>query len=595
MNALPQTIGNETDTKLCRSAPLLHISEQKLRTVNDLLGALSGDKQHAMLRTTAGHIATFLNVPVEKLEIDALIGIVPEFRVCLKQQRYKRNAANSYCNYAGMLLRKARQLGWVESNAEVPKEWAQIQSATHHLKGASGIVNFAIRRGKTPATFTDDDLNSWGQMMLAQDKCYEYIHRLPQDFRRELNKAGLSDKIPGIFRHWKPATTYFVPLGSFPLGVRQEVEEILRWRQAPYVQTRRKKRLRAISARNLEHAITRFYGFLVNIRPALAPATPADDVSKLRSLLDFFTPDRVSAYVDWRLNLRRGKGRSVVAQLGAVCSALKEYPKYKGVDFIWFDDLLRGIPYEPESNRRERKERKYLPYDTLAQIPGRIRALRNKSANKATEEEFARLLHDELVIQWLLILPWRQRNIRECRIGRKSDGANLFRAEIEQWDTVAKPKWVQEELRSNPRAKFWQYHFREDETKNGREVRSILPRRLVPLLEEYLERARPLLLGGTDPGTLFLNEDGARIKENIIIALVSKLTLRYGGRRVTPHIFRDIWAYWWLSSHPEDYLTVSKKLWHRNIQTTLRIYGCKFDESQADCRVEEWLDPSNGA
>lgn len=145
---------------------------------------------------------------------------------------------------------------------------------------------------------------------------------------------------------------------------------------------------------------------------------------------------------------------------------------------------------------------------------------------------------------------------------------------------------MQEKLRANPREQFWQYHFREEETKNGREVRSILPRRLVPLLEEYLEQARPLLLNGTDPGTLFLNEDGARFKENTMIALVSKLTLRHGGRR-------DIWAYWWLSSQPEDYLTVSKKLWHRNIQTTLRIYGCKFDESQADCRVEESLDARN--
>jgi integrase len=327
----------------------------------------------------------------------------------------------------------------------------------------------------------------------------------------------------------------------------------------------------------------------VNVRPKLALGAVADN-GKLHALLDLVTVDRVSAYVDWRLNLRKGKGRSVVVQLGALCSALKEHPNYKGVDFSWLDDLLRGIPYEAESSRRERKERKYLPYDTLAQTPGQIRAVRNKLAKASYE--FARLLHDELVIQWLLILPWRQRNIRECRIGLKSNGANLFKAEIEQWDSVAKPKWVQEELRSNPRAKFWQYHFREDETKNGREVRSILPRRLIPLLEEYLEHARPLLLNGTDPGRLFLNEDGAPFKENTIIALIEKLTLRYGRRRVTPHIFRDIWAYWWLSSHPEDYLTVSKKLWHRNIQTTLRIYGCKFDESQADCRVEEWLDGS---
>lgn len=589
MNALPQPIGNKTDAGLRSSAPLVHISGQKLRTVNDLLASLSVDTQLPMLRTTAGHIATFLNVPVEKLEIEALIGVVPEFRAYLKKQRYKRNAANSYCNYAGVLLRKARELGWVESNAQVPKDWEEILSAVRSLKGARGIVNFAIRRCKTPATLTDDDLSRWGHMMLEQGKCYEYIHRLPQDFRRELNKAELANKIPGIFVDWKPSSTYFVPLCNLPSGLRQEVEEMLRWRQAPYVQTRRKKRLRAISARNLKNTIERFYGFIVNVRPTLAVDRIADD-EKIDTLLDLVTPDRVDAYVDWRLNLRKGKGRSVVVQLGALCSALKEHPNYKEINFTWLDDLLRGIPYEAESRRRERKERKYLPYDTLAQVPGQIRAMRNKSP-KITYE-FARLLQDELVIQCLLILPWRQRNIRECRIGRKSDGANLFKSEIEQWDSVAKPTWVKEELRSNPRAKFWQYHFREDETKNGREVRSILPRRLVPLLEEYLEQARPLLLNGTDPGTLFLNEDGARLKENTIIALVSKLTLRYGGRRVTPHIFRDIWAYWWLSSHPEDYLTVSKKLWHRNIQTTLRIYGCKFDESQADCRVEEWLDGS---
>jgi integrase len=589
MNALPQTIGNQVDAALPDSSPVLRISDQKLATLHDLLAALWGDKQLSMLRTTAGHISGFLNLPLENIAIDALVGIVPEFRAYLKQKRYKPNSANGYCNFAGMMLRKARELGWVESNAEVPKEWTQILSAVSSLKGARGIVNFAIRRGKNPATFTDDDLNSWAHMMLTQGKCYQYIRRLPMDFRRELHEAGLASNVSGIFRHWKTALPYFVPLCSFPAELRQEVEELLRWRQAPYVQTRRKKRLRAISARNLENAITRFYGFLVNVRPGLAPATPADDVRRVHLLLDLVTPDRVNAYVDWRLNVRNGKGRSVVVQLGALCSALKEHPNYKGGGFTWLDDLIRGIPYEPESSRRERKERKYLPYDTLAQIPGRIRAVRKKSAKQGSEE-IARLLHDELVIQWLLILPWRQRNIRECRMGRKSDGANLFKAEIEQWDTVAKPRWVQEKLRMNPREQFWQYHFREEETKNGREVRSILPRRLVPLLEEYLEQARPLLLNSTDPGTLFLNEDGACFKENTIIALVSKLTLRHGARRVTPHIFRDIWAYWWLSTHPEDYLTVSKKLWHRNIQTTLRIYGCKFDESQADCRVEEWLD-----
>ena len=465
-------------------------------------------------------------------------------------------------------------------------------SAVSKLKGARGIINFGIARGKSPSNFNDDDLNNWAHMMLAQGKCYEYIRRLPHDFRRVLLKAGLAEKIPGIFRNWKPAPPYFVPLRMFPPELRQEVLALLKWKQAPYVQTRRKKRLRPISARNLQNVITRLYGFVVNVRPQLEDSAVTTEPRVIRTLSDLVTLDSISAFTDWWLNVRHGKGRSLVVKWGMLCAALKEHPSYKDHEFGWFDDLIMGIPFEPESSRRERKERKYLPYETVADIPRLIREKR-KDAAKIGAAELAYVVHDALVMQWLVVLPWRQRNIRECRIGLKSEAVNLFKAEIEQWDTVAKPTWVAEKLRLNPREQFWQYHFREDETKTAREVRSILPRRLVPLLEEYLDHHRPLLIKGDDPGTLFVNRDGVPLTDHRMVSLVSRLTLRHAGRRVTPHIFRDIWAYWWLASHPEDYLTVSKKLWHRNIQTTLRIYGCKFDESQADCRVEEWLDNHN--
>src|SRR5579859_7910492 len=64
--------------------------------------------------------------------------------------------------------------------------------------------------------------------------------------------------------------------------------------------------------------------------------------------------------------------------------------------------------------------------------------------------------------------------------------------------------------------------------------------------------------------------------------------MRYTGRRVNPHLLRDIFAVKWLEDHPEDYLTLSKILWHRNIQTTLQIYGAGFDESHGARRVDDW-------
>jgi len=46
----------------------------------------------------------------------------------------------------------------------------------------------------------------------------------------------------------------------------------------------------------------------------------------------------------------------------------------------------------------------------------------------------------------------------------------------------------------------------------------------------------------------------------------------------------------WLDHHPDDYLTISKLLWHQDLVTTLQVYGRNFDESHAVCcRMEAWL------
>jgi hypothetical protein len=217
-----------------------------------------------------------------------------------------------------------------------------------------------------------------------------------------------------------------------------------------------------------------------------------------------------------------------------------------------------------------------------------IRARRQEIVDPYSRKA-AFLVHDELLFMWLVTLVWRQRNIRECQIGH-----NVFKAQIPVLVDIAVPRWAQERLSANPREEFWQFHFREDETKMHREVQSILPRRLVPLLDMYLENYRPLLLRGFDPTNLFLNRRGHPLDAHQFTNLVSNLTVRYGHRRVTPHVVRDIFAYSWLEHHPEDYLTLSKALWHKDIKTTLLIYGCKFDESHGLRRVEEWLD-SRGA
>ena len=45
---------------------------------------------------------------------------------------------------------------------------------------------------------------------------------------------------------------------------------------------------------------------------------------------------------------------------------------------------------------------------------------------------------------------------------------------------------------------------------------------------------------------------------------VGELTLRYAGRRVTPHVVRDIFIASFLKDNPEQYETAAKILWHAN-------------------------------
>ncbi|HWR14145.1 MAG TPA: hypothetical protein VN577_04925 [Terriglobales bacterium] len=293
----------------------------------------------------------------------------------------------------------------------------------------------------------------------------------------------------------------------------------------------------------------------------------------------------MSAFVDWALNVRNMRSNSV-SKLSMLYAAVRHYPALKGIDFKWFSVLLRELPPDEKDGRKERRAARLVPYDVLAGVPKQIRQLRDRGCSDARQLSW--LCHDELLIALLVTLAWRQRNIRECRIG-DPETSNIFYASLPPLVHLAKATWVEEALAQNPHQPFWQFHFREAETKTGHEVRGILPLNLVHILEEYLRDHRPNLIGSIDPGTLFLNRRGGALDLAKTTNLVAQRFYQFTGHRVTPHLVRDILAYAWLDQHSEDYLTVSKVLWHQDINTTLRIYGRDFDESNGVCRIDEWL------
>lgn len=556
---------------------------RSLNTVQDVLDVLPKNKLRGCLYTAANHVSKVLNVSLDQLAIDSLIDLPHTFKLYLKERRYKANSIRCYVGFAKLLVKKAKELGWTTDRAEVPEPWRQIFAAVKH-NGCARVVRYAVRLGISPVTFSDDDLRAWGDTLLA-DKCsYKYVECLKRRFRRSIAKGHLGTKLPQLSLVSRRAAQYGVALRSFPSTLRLEAEALLMWKQAEFAPGRpQRSHHRAVTAWRLKSCIEQLYGFVTIVNNGNGSTTQEVSESHTNDLPALISQSNVIAWVSWRINERKNSASGVTCDLGLLHAAMRYYPKYKAYDFRWFDELISQLPKDPESMLVERKTRKYVPYEVLADIPRKLHEER-KEIRAHGSKQLAWLVHDELLMRWLVTLVWRQRNIRECRIGR-----NLFKGPIPPFVTVAKPKRVEETLAMEPGAEVWQFYFREAETKNGREVRAFLPRQLINPLEEYLEHFRPVLLQGRDPGTLFLNRVGEPLTSEGFRSSVVNLTFRYTQRMVTPHICRDILAYKWLDDHPEDYLTLSKILWHRSINTTLQKYGRRFDESNGVRKLEEWL------
>jgi hypothetical protein len=517
-----------------------------------------------------------MNKAVGELSIDVLADVRSPFSDYLKQRRYAANTIRTYRQNTQRLVRWAEQLGWVSAKQSVEAAWKPFLDALAGVPRANtSIIFHAIQHHKFPSEFTVADLEDWGEAMLRAGRQYRTVRSGKSNFRRALANAGLDCLLP----KFKPApikSAYRVPASELPEPLRSEVRELLVWKQAKYAKGRPQwTRHRPVSAKLLESNICRLFGFASNI----------GNFKDVTSLCSLFTELIVSSFIEWGLN-ERGLSRSSLLRLSMLYGAMRHHPKYKDQDFGWFSTLFDEVPADDRSVVEEKKAKKSVPYQDLCRIPGAIRVARMKLSHD--DVKASRLVHDELLMLWLTTLPWRQRNIRECRIGDPAT-ANLFIAPLPPFIHVAKPKWVEEALESNPKREFWQFYFREDETKIGQKVRGILPRRLIPLLEEYLADHRPRLVSKEDPGTLFVNEDGGEVDYQIMTYHVSEIVLKHAGRRMPPHLFRDAFAYAYLNAHSEDYLTLSKVLWHKTIQYTLSVYGRNFDESNGVRRVDEWL------
>ena len=549
-------------------------------TLHDLMVLLEKNppKHYRMLRSTAAVVAAkFFNLSLEAITLDRVAEMRGQFRRRLEAEKYTENSVRSYVNYVRILIRISRNLGW-RPGQNLPQEWQRILPLARKRKCAD-IVHYLAQTTKSPKDVTINEMEEWLDVRLQEGLKYNGQRDKKNRFWRLLKDCGWHANLPiSIVR----VASYGIRLDQCPEPLKSEVTALLKWKTEPFAYKRLPGfQVRQVTAEVIEETFCRLLGFAVKIR----------GLSEINSLSQLIKEEIVADYVNWCVNERGVKGESLQKRLGVVDAALRQHPSFPSSDLGWLKDLVKSVPMEPESERRMRKTKKYLEYSVIETIPRKIRADRVLAA-KDQPKEVTRLAMEELLIKWLINLAWRQRNIRECRIG--GSRPNLFKGKIPSYVWIDKPSWVQVEERDNPEATFWQVHFVEHEfktgTKRGKEIRTILPRPLIKPLEEFLAEFRPQLVSANDPGTLFVKDNGTALTEQNVSDWVADLTMRYGGKRVNPHLFRDIVAFAWLKEHPKDYLTLSKILWHANINYTIRVYGSQFDESSGVCAMEAWVE-----
>ena len=545
------------------------------RTLDDLLRAWSKEppRELPVLRTTCNLLAKYLDTPVEHVLLNKVKETRDGFRTFLEGRKNKETSIRTYVNHVRILLNYARASGW-EFVEEHPEAWRGVVALAVEKK-CDDLAKHLARFRRTPGEVLIEDVDQWVLLRTQQGHSYGRAKNVAFRLWHILRDCGYAGKLPtSLLRE----DNYGVPLDQLPSPLKGEVMELLDWKQVAVNFDRPvDQHHRPVTAQRLQFTLCGLYGYSKNIRHA----------HEINSLSQLIQKEIVGGYVAWCMNVREVKGQTLQRNLRLIPAALRHHPVHTSLDIAWFQPLMDRIPAEDESEVKQRKALKYLDYKAVEAIPDMIRADR-VLAEKRGNADADWLVMEELMIKWLITLPWRQRNIREMRVGGSTP--NLFRASIPPFSEIDKPDWVQQEEQKNPAAKFWQFHFGKEETKTGIEVTALLPRQLVGLLEEYLKEYRPRLVGAYDPGTLFLNRVGKPLTRNQTTALVSTLVLRRGGRRVTPHLFRDIVAYTWLKAHPKDYLTLSKMLWHSGPNMVIKTYGSRFNESSGVCAMEAWLD-----
>ncbi len=118
----------------------------------------------------------------------------------------------------------------------------------------------------------------------------------------------------------------------------------------------------------------------------------------------------------------------------------------------------------------------------------------------------------------------------------------------------------------------WQILIEQDEVKNKQSLRFPLQKQTIAILDFYIKKCRPLLMGkSTD--MLFLRTDGSAKGRCMVADLVKRTIRRRLELDVNVHLFRHIGTMIYLNAHPGDFGVPKVMLGHKWQTTTEKFYA----------------------
>lgn len=525
-------------------------------------------KEMSYIASVANHLCQCLGKSPGQALISEVAELGSDFESYLKTRRLSARRIIELTYNRNSLLRFAKQLGCSSKLFTLQDEWEPVHRAMKRHRHTDGyqIVRFAIGRQIRPRAFSDTHLQAFVADKKRRGSTYHSINQTVWSFKSAIRAAELHDRLPLLSVKSGRGTTYYLRLSQMAPSLQEEVTELLDWMRVRSEVGRVRMRLTTKDMVLLQ--LEQMLGYAENVR----------NLGRIISLRQILTRRFMRSFIRW-LNVDRGCRRSGIdLKLRLLRLILTEHPSFRDQDFGWINDMIREVRVDEESEIQSRREARELPYEKLAQIHGAIRRMRLQ-ARHLSEIAKARLVHDELLMLWLVVFPWYPRCLRECRIGGPS--RNVFKAEVPRGSFKLTAS-AEKALAENPDAKVWQFHFRAKETPDGHEVRGLLPSVLVRPLERYLSKYRPLLLGPHPTETLFVNPTGGALTSHQLTQCVGRLSSRHAGKWVTPSAFRPAFGRYWLGVHPGDYHTLGAILW-TNFTHVKQLF---------DPNYREWL-PAN--